>query len=1032
MAIPRVFSIPAGVPFLPALADAVLSGRLGGTAPKTPLDLAATTILLPTRRAVRALREIFLARASRHAAILPRIRTIGDVDEEDFLLQPAAESPGDALLLPEGVSRLERSLALTRMVLAWGRAVRDHTAPVGGPPLVPASAADAVRLAADLARLIDDMETAGIPWDALNGLVPADYPGYWQLTLDFLRIAGEEWPKILAEAGLADPAARRDMLIRSEAARLQSAEPAGPMIAAGSTGSIPATAALLRAIARLPNGAVVLPGLDRTLDERGWNGIGDAANGAPSHPQFGLRQLLGSIGILRDDVADLVPPLPALASRARIVSEAMRPAETTEAWADAPLAGAADAFAGAALLVARNEQEEALAIAVALRETLETPRRTAALVTPDRTLARRVAVELRRWGIAVDDSAGQPLDGTAPGVFVRLLAEAALTAAPVAILALLKHPLAAFGRKAPDCRIAARALEIALFRGPGRISTIASLAADIADVRLGMEMKSDIIIPRARRRLSKADWTAAEAMAAKVSEVLGPLARLGREPQLAVADAAGALVLAFDRAIDDGSGSATPLWDEPAGAGLATLLGGLAEASRLELSPSEFPSFLRAAMAGATVTPGPGTDPRIHIWGTLEARLQSVDRLVLGGLDESVWPGDIRTDPFLSRQMRAAIGLPPPERRVGLSAHDFSQGLAVPEVIVTRAEKRGGAPTVSSRWLQRLTALIGPDETRTLRSRGDRHVHLARGLDRVLPSEVAPVRRPHPRPPVAVRPRELSITAIEKLIRDPYEIYARRILQLEPLDPIGQRADARIRGTLIHDAFSDFTREWTGRPFDGAARDRLLAIWREKFTVIADFPEVHAVWSLLAERIAGWMADWEAERDGRVASRHPEIKGEYLFDAPAGRFKLNGRADRIDIFHDGTVGIYDYKTGAPPSPKQVLLFSPQLALEGAMVTAGAFGAAFAGRSLSEVAWIALGKAGRENPVRSAVDDDVRPDSIAAQAITMLRGLVARYDDPAHGYASQARPMFERRFPGDYDHLARVSEWRLVAAPGGTP
>ncbi|MCW5717502.1 MAG: double-strand break repair protein AddB [Bauldia sp.] len=1032
MAIPRVFSIPAGVPFLPALADAVLSGRLGGAAPGTPLDLAGTTILLPTRRSVRALREIFLARASRHAAILPRIRTIGDVDEEDFLLQPAAESPGDALLLPEGVSRLERSLALTRMVLAWGRAVRAQTAPEGGPPLVPASAADAVRLAADLARLIDDMETAGIPWDALNGLVPADYPGYWQLTLDFLKIAGEEWPKILAEAGLADPAARRDMLIRSEAARLETAAPAGPMIAAGSTGSIPATAALLRAIARLPNGAVVLPGLDRTLDARGWEGIGDVANGAPSHPQFGLRQLLGSIGILRDDVPDLVPSPAALAARARIVGEAMRPAETTEAWAEAPLAGVSDAFAGASLIVARNEQEEALAIAVALRESLETPRRTAALVTPDRTLARRVAVELRRWGIAVDDSAGQPLDGTTPGVFVRLLAEAALTAAPVAILALLKHPLAAFGQKPSLCRIAARALEIALFRGPGRMSTIASLAADIANVRLGMDMKSDLIIPRARRRLSKADWTAAEAMAATVSSVLGPLAKLGKAPQLAVADAAAALVVAFDRAIDDGSGSATPLWDEPAGAGLATLLGGLAEASRLELSPSEFPSFLRAAMAGATVTPGSGTDPRIHIWGTLEARLQSVDRLVLGGLDESVWPGDIRTDPFLSRQMRAAIGLPPPERRVGLSAHDFSQGLAVPEVIVTRAEKRGGAPTVPSRWLQRLTALIGPDETKALRARGDRHVRLARGLDRVLPAEVAPIRRPHPRPPVAVRPRELSITSVEKLIRDPYSVYAQRILQLEPLDPIGQRADARIRGTLIHEAFADFTREWTGRPFDDSARDRLLAIWREKFAIIADFPEVHAVWSLLAERIAGWMADWEAERDARVASRHPEIKGEFFFEAPAGKFKLNGRADRIDIFKDGSVGIYDYKTGAPPSPKQVLLFSPQLALEGAMVSAGAFGAAFAGRSLSEVAWIALGKAGRENPVRSAVDDGVPPDSIAAQAVTMLRGLVARYDDPAHGYASQARPMFERRFPGDYDHLARVSEWRLVAAPGGTP
>ncbi len=378
-----------------------------------------------------------------------------------------------------------------------------------------------------------------------------------------------------------------------------------------------------------------------------------------------------------------------------------------------------------------------------------------------------------------------------------------------------------------------------------------------------------------------------------------------------------ALATALETAADGGRGEGLAVWDDRAGEALAELLAGLMTAGRLRVPPREYPAFLAAAMAGVTIAPEIGVDPRIHIWGALEARLQTADLIILAGLDEGVWPGEIRTDAWLSRRMRNAIGLPPPERRIGLAAHDFTQAMANERVILTRAERRGGTPTVTSRWLQRLEAIAGEERMKEMRSRGTRFLMLARGLDAVPPSDVRPEARPEPRPPLEARPRELSVTSIENLIRDPYSVYARRVLQLEPLDPIGQRADPRLRGSLIHDAFAEFTKAWKG-PFDDDARAELLRQWRKQFEEIAAFPEVHAVWLLKADWIADWMIDWEAGRDDEVASRHPEIAGRFAFASIGGAFTLTGRADRIDILKDGRASIYDYKTGIPPTAKQVL------------------------------------------------------------------------------------------------------------------
>jgi ATP-dependent helicase/nuclease subunit B len=1033
---PRVFNIPAGAPFLSTLADAILSGRLVELPADDPLALADLTILLPTRRAVRAMREVFVTKVGGKAAILPIIRTIGDVDEEDHLLAVSAEASADLIVLPEAISRLSRHLYLTQLTLAWGKTVRREKLKIGAsePLLIPASAADAARLARDLAGLMDDLATAGISFDKLRALAGDDATGYFRITLDSLQIVSEHWPQILAAQNRVDPASRRDHLIRAEASRLREAPPARPIVAAGSTGSIPATAELLKAIAGLPNGAVVLPGLDMTLDDAAFAAITGEKASAFGHPQYGIKKLIEKLQIARDDVEPLVALAPSFEARSEFLSEALRPAETTESWAgfrsrhdDATIAAG---FADVGFLVARNEQEEALAIALAFREAVEKGTGLAALVTPDRTLARRVAVELGRWNLAVDDSAGAPLASLPQGIFAMQLVEAVVDCDPVALLALLSHPLSAFGMDRARCRRAARILELALLRGDRVHGGLAALSPALAAARGGTADPAGRHVARARRSLSGADWREADALVAALIERLAPAEALLRRGAVAVPlkDFAATLLAVLRSAATDETGSDALLWRGPEGEALAKLLEGLIkDESKLVFPPQEAPPLLRVLLGDVAVSRPVGAETRIHIWGALEARLQSVDFLVLCGLDEGVWPGDTRTDPWLSRMMRSEVGLEPPERRIGLSAHDFAQGFAAPRVLVTRAEKRGGSPTVASRWLQRLTALLGKERTKSITDRGGAYVALSRRIDAVGRNAVTPAPRPAPTPPLAARPKSLSITEIETLVRDPYAIYARRVLKLEPLDPLGLAPDYALRGTLIHDALGKFTQQWERRPHDGEAEKQLLAIGDRILESIAEFPDVHAVWSHRFRAIARWFIAFERDRDAEIDKRNAEIDGKFS-DPELGDFRLTGRADRIDLRQDGRIDILDFKTGTPPSARQVLSgLSPQLALEGGMATAGFFGEHFARRSVAELAWLGLSRVGRGEVYKSAVEKEWTADQLGAEAIIRFKALILAYADATKPYLSRARPQFETRYESPYDHLARVREWSMIEA-----
>ena len=1022
---PRVFTIPASAPFLPALIEALHNGKLGFRFADDPLALAAATIYLPTRRACRLMHDAFLGTLKGDAAILPRIVALGDIDEDEIAFAEAAS--GDiaaaALALPEALGGLERRLLLTQLVAKWAASPELHGS--SGAPLVAQTPAAACALADDLARLIDDMTTRGVSWDRLDELVPDQFDTFWQLTLRFLQIARDAWPQVLRERALIEPAARRDALIAAEAERLKRSTD-GPVIVAGSTGSIPSTADLIAAIARLPHGAVVLPGLDTDLDEESWRLIGDEP--APGHPQFAMQRLLAQLGIGRDSVVPLAPP----GGRERLISEVLRPAAATDMWrqkaADPAFEAQADAaLDGLAVIDAANPEDEALAIAVALREAVHDGK-NAALVTPDRALGRRVLAALQRWNIAAEDSGGEALADTPAGIFARLAAAAALDGTPpVTLLALLKHPLIRLGHH--DQRVVAT-LERAVLRGPRPRPGSAGLGHALDSFRAQLEKfrrreKVDLHPSDPRTELTESELAAAADLVGKLAAALAPLEELGSAPHpLAEMAARHRDVLA---ALSRQDGDATA-FSGPDGQKLAAALDELVAspaAARLSVATSDYVELFSAALAGRVVRPPPRPGLRVRVLGPLEARLTASDRVVLGGLVEGTWPPESNNDAWLSRPMRRSLGLDLPERRIGLSAHDFAQLFCAPEVILSHAAKIAGTPTVPSRFVQRLAAVAG-ERWQAAVDRGANYLFWARELDRPeMPAKAA--EQPAPKPPRAARPTSLSVTEIEDWLRDPYTIYAKHILRLTPLDAVDTEPGAAERGTIIHAAIGEFTAAFAAALPSDPARE-LIARGEPHFAALEDFPEARAFWWPRFLRIAHWFARWEAERRAAVGEIFAEIRGEIDIALNGTSFKLRGIADRIERAADGRYVILDYKTGAARSEKQVRTgLAPQLTLEAAMLRRGGFKQIPAGGSVAELAYVLLKGGEPPGECKSIAFKDGTPDSQADRALGKLSGLAGRFADENVPYRSLVHPMWTTHY-GVYDHLARVKEWSATGGP----
>jgi ATP-dependent helicase/nuclease subunit B len=965
---PLVFTIPPDAPFVDALAHG-LSDDCGAD----PMALADVTVLLPTRRAIRALRDAFLRRSAGQSTLLPRLIALNDVGGDDDVALPMTSDDE----LPTPIDGLKRQLILTRLTLAFLPGVAPHRA---------------AALAAELARLLDEVETERLDFGRLADLVPEDLAAHWQVTVDFLAIVTREWPKILAEEGGVDPARYRNLAFARQIAAWRRGEGArGPIVAAGSTGSIPATADLLAAVAGLPQGCVVLPGLDLDLDDAAWSALDEC------HPQFGMKCLLEHIGIDRDQV-QLWPAVAdhgAVSERRRLISQAMRPASTSDAWSSLTLTELA--LDGLSRIDAPTQREEAAGIALILRETLERPGETCALVTPDRELAERVAAEMSRWGVAIDDSAGARLDRTPPGAFLMLIADAVAEGlAPVPLLAMCKHPLAAAGLDTADFRRLTRAAEIALLRGPRPGPGIAGLRR----VAAGLDAPAD-----AMRWIDRLDATigtyaaVATTESAPVSEILEAHMRCA-EALAATNDTPGPL----------------RVWDGEAGEAAARFAADFARAADAlpAMAPGQYPALFGQLLSARVARPNYGRHPRLAILGPLEARLQRFDTVILGSLNEGTWPAAADADAWMSRPMRRRFGLQAPERAIGLAAHDIAQSLCAPRVVLTRAEKIDGTPSVPSRWLKRLDQVIAAAGLST----SWRHrpaPWLAWTVSLSKPTSFVPCAAPAPCPPLGARPRRLSVTRIEEWMRDPYGIYARFVLRLKALDPIDQEPSAAEFGTLLHAVLEQVVRERRAN-----SHERLIEIGRGAFAALAARPGLAAFWWPRFQRIAAWIASGAPEGGRTATASFTEVTGQMQVNGPAGPFIVTAKADRIDV-RDGRLAIIDYKTGTPPSANEVMAgYAPQLPLEAAIAAAGGF---------ASVPRLALGALtywhlhGRNDGGKAVI---AAKDGAAAAAIATqgLEGLVAAFDRPDTCYRARPHPTYAPRF-SDYGHLARVKEWSVA-------
>ncbi len=1046
----NIFTIPPGRPFLPALAQAILSGDLprhGGAKPER-LDLPAWTILMPTRRAARTLQDAFVDVAGGGALLLPAIRAIAEGDEDLGLIESAMRGPGRAseeLDLPPAIGPLERVLALTQLVQAWSRSLRaaqagddiDETAARPFAAAGAATPAQAAQLASELARLIDMLETENVALGRLAELVPDAYANHWQKTLEFLKIITQYWPLHLAEHNQLSSADRRNRLILAEAQRLQASRPEAPVIVAGVTGSVPATAELMRAVASLDNGAIVLPGLDPHLDAAAFDGLTAEKQPHPEHPQFGLAKLLAVLGATRRDVVELPgsPLPPPLLARNRLVAEAMRPPGTMQGWRtlieNPDGTDFAAGLADVSLIEAATDDAEAEVVAMALREAAETPGLVAALVSPDRLLARRVAARLEAWGIRVDDSAGRPFAKTVPGAFLELVANASRSGfAPAHLMALLKHPLTRLGLDAGDVRRRARNLEIAAFRttylGRGLDGVRRALDRARADTIDG-ERRG-----RAVRLLRDSDWEAIDDLLRRLVEAFAPLQEIGAGnaatpfgrlvgAHVAVAEA---LARTNDAAGENGEALAadsasSELWARDEGEAASLLMARLMadETPQPEILPSEFPEMLRTLVGSETIRTRVPAHPRLYIWGPYEARLHQPDVVILGGLNEGVWPKATDPGPWFNRGMRNSLGLPSPEEEIGRAAHDLTQLLGTRRVIMTRANKSGGVPMVASRWLLRIKALLDGLGLGTALQSDVPLAAWAAARDQV--ERTPRIRAPQPTPALALRPRRLTVSDVETWIANPYAIFARHILKLDALSPLGAEPGPSERGQIVHETLARFTK---AHPLDlpDDIATVFMAIADDVIGDLGGEAKVKAFWRPRLERFAQWFAETEAGRRAPQSARSVEIAGRLILPGPSAPFELRARADRIDVGENSLV-VSDYKTGGLPNQGEVASGkAPQLALEAAMVAEGAF-AGIPARMPTGLRYIrATGgePAGEELMIEPK---GVSVAEIAAAAAKSLEALVAQFDDPATPYRAMRRARFSYDYD-DYAHLARVAEW----------
>lgn len=972
-----IYTIPPSYSFADALAYGLLEKEK-----QTPEKLASYLILLPTRRACRIVRDAFLRCTEGKPLLLPRLQPVGDIDEDELRISAATSQAFD--ILP-AISPIKRSILLAKII--------------GKLPNFSKGPAQDLALANSLGQLLDQIYTEDLDISQLPMLVDREkFANHWQITLDFLSILTVYWPQILAEENVIDAADRRNRLIKILTQHWSENSPNYPIIAAGSTGSIPSTRALLKTIANLDTGSIILPALDHHLDNKAWLDI------EQNHPQATIKELTEYIGVGREAIRVWPHCDTVITDKEKLISNVMLPASHTGQWRslisrqNRPTTYLENTYR----FDCENTQEEASLIAIALRETLKDTGKTAALITPDRQLAKRVTAICRKWDIDIDDSAGIPLSESSVGSFIRLSAQCCIdNLSPAALLSFLKHGLAS-NTQFDDYRKVVRLFDKNILRGLTPRSGFNGLRDRYQDsIDDPYKKDPDPVILEFINFLEQ-----------EMREFLNII----QTPELEFHTALNQHLILLEKFCDT-----KILWGGDDGETASMFLSTLKEDIALlpPMNGHDYLAILNDLMKGVTVRPRYGTHPRLMILGQLEARLLHTDRVILSGLNEGTWPSDQGHDPWMSRPMREDFGLPTPEKGIGLSAHDFAQGFCAPEVFLTRSKRDGGTPTVPSRWLQRLETV---SHAMNVKIHTQHTTHYGAYLEAINnETETNPVLRPAPKPPVSSRPKKLSVTRIETWLKDPYSIYAGKILRLNKLDPLEKPWSALEKGNVLHKILERFTEKHKVELSHNDLGDFISIAKEECDNTNQDM--LWESWSPRLTRVGEWLINHEMSWRDSARPYQFEIKGEHVFHFSI-PFTLEGRADRIDISPLGKYAIIDYKSGGQFSETGMISGkTPQLPLEALILEQGGFDKyGLTGDVFNLSYWqLSGGDTAGETTTLQKPEKLIKAKENAMEG---LQNLIDSFNDQDVAYLSIPRTDNLPRF-NDYEHLARIKEWTAL-------
>lgn len=958
----KIYNVPLSCSFAQTLAERFLEDYKND-----PFGLCDVVFLMPNRRSCLSLRQAFLNANGLAPFLLPQILPVGDVNEDEIFFDADDRLVKD---LPASISNEERLFLFAKMIASKHEAygIKDI------------SFAQSLALANDLGKLIDSVYNESLSFDNLENIVPEQYASHWQETLNFLKIVTKFWPEILKERGLIDSVHRRNILLSLEAEKWRKNPPRQKIVAAGLSVAFDGLKQILKTVYELENGEIFLYGLDRFLSDE------DFEKTEPSHAQYEKKKILELLDLKREDVEDVLKPQNEL--RERLISEIMRPAETTAKWRNLSFGDhGKEIFDHIHLIETQSQFEEAMCIALIMRETLETPHKTSALVTTDRNLAREVSGMLKCFGIDIDDSAGVPLHLSPIGIYLRQILEVLDEKfSENSVAALVKNMYVRLGFEAAEVRKKVRSSEFEA-RKPKFEETPKTKkeSNEISELLDGMFEKMKSLYEQEKvsfKELLKAHIETAEKLADSETQC-----------------------------------GADRLWCHDDGRVCAGFLSKLLDKADVvgEISPLEYGMVFCALLATQTVRKSYGGHPRLKILGPIEARFNRFDVMIVGSFNEGVWPKTSTADPFMSRSMKKAFGLPLPERAFGILADDLSALMCSPEVFLTRAQRVGGVPTGASRYLLRFETVLKACAFEDVNIKDLFYQKLAEQM--VFSDQKQKSEAPSPKPPVEARPREFSATSILKLMTDPYEIYAKYILKLPVLKNLDEEVSQKNYGSVVHKILEEFTDTY-GASFDKQeALNWLLDKGREEFEKYDLEPKRKAFFKARFEKTAQWFVDIEEEQRHRIVKSVCEVWGKMEFEAPAGAVVLKARADRVNETKDGFYEIIDYKTGKSPSLKELMSgYAPQLPVEALIAQSGGFETKtgkLAAKKVSRLSYWRLGE--------KVIDFDKDIDGLLSQTKEQISELLKAFDDENMPYLARPNPKRKAGFL-EYEHLARVKEW----------